>query len=112
MREGVSGIVCKLDMEKAYNDVNWNFLLYMLGRCGFGERWCAWIRHCISTIQFSVIVNGNPYGFFQSPHGLRWGFAIPFFFCDHYGGVDLYGGDGCWGGFSPILQWETLMRMS
>jgi hypothetical protein len=25
-----------MDLEKVYNDVNWDFLLYMLRRCGFG----------------------------------------------------------------------------
>lgn len=31
-------ILCKLDMEKAYDHVNWVFLHYLLRRCGFGER--------------------------------------------------------------------------
>jgi hypothetical protein len=32
--------------------VNWEFLLYMLKRCGFGEKWCNWIEHCISSFDF------------------------------------------------------------
>jgi hypothetical protein len=35
------GFLCKLDMEKAYDHVDWNFLLYLLRRCGFGEKWCS-----------------------------------------------------------------------
>jgi hypothetical protein len=35
------GFLCKLDMEKAYDYVDWNFLLYLLRRCGFGEKWCS-----------------------------------------------------------------------
>jgi hypothetical protein len=34
------GVLCKLDLEKAYNHVNCDFMLYLLRRCGFGEKWC------------------------------------------------------------------------
>jgi hypothetical protein len=43
IRSGESWLLCKLDLEKAYDHVNWDFLLYLLQRCGFGEKWMAWI---------------------------------------------------------------------
>ena len=43
MRLGVPGVICKLDLKKAYDHVNWSFLLYLLKRCGFVERWREWI---------------------------------------------------------------------
>jgi hypothetical protein len=38
MRSGVPGVLCKLDLEKAYDHVNLDFVLYLLQRSGFGER--------------------------------------------------------------------------
>ena len=73
LRSGVPGVVCKLDLEKAYDHVHWGFLLYMLRRCGFTRRWRRWIFMCISTAHFSVLINGTPCGFFASSCGLRQG---------------------------------------
>jgi hypothetical protein len=64
IRSGDPGLLCKLDMEKTYDHANWDFLLYLLHRCGFREKWRAWICFCISTVRFSILVNGTPSGFF------------------------------------------------
>ena len=73
LRFGEPSVLCKLDMEKAYEHVDWNFLLYLLRRCGFGERWCSGIKHCISSAHFSVLINGVPSSFFGSSRGVRQG---------------------------------------
>jgi hypothetical protein len=36
-------VICKLDIEKAYDHVNWGFQQYLLRRCGLGEKCCEWI---------------------------------------------------------------------
>ena len=67
------GVIYKLDVEKAYDNVNWEALLKLLKKMGFRETWCSWIRTCISTVQFSVLFNGSPANFFGSSRGLRQG---------------------------------------
>ena len=67
------GLICKLDIEKAYDSINWNFLMKVLHKMGFGSRWIEWIWWCISTAKFYVLVNGVPTGFFSNTKGLRQG---------------------------------------
>ena len=73
IRQGEPGVFCKIDVEKAYDHVNWDFLIYLLQRCGFPLHWRNWIRFCISTVRFSILINGSPSGFFESSRGLRQG---------------------------------------
>ena len=70
-----------MDLEKAYDHVEWPFLFLVLKKMGFGEKWIGWIKWCVSTARFLVLVNGTPSGFFQSSRGLRQGDPIsPYLF--------------------------------
>ena len=73
LKNNENGILCKLDIEKTYDNVDWSFLLTVMQKMGFGEKWIGWIKWCISTTSFYVLVNGTSMGFFQSLRGLRQG---------------------------------------
>ena len=74
-------IVFKVDFEKAYNSVSWNFLVYMLRRLGFCTRWFQWIVGCLKSASVSVLVNGSPSTEFSPKRGLRQGDPLtPFLF--------------------------------
>lgn len=57
----------------AFDHINWDFILYLLQKHGFGQKWCLWIKHCITIPRFSILVNGTPAGFIESSRGLRQG---------------------------------------
>lgn len=63
----------KLDMNKAYDRVDWDFLLGILRVMGFSLKWIGWILQCVSTVSFSVLVNGRKFRTFVPTCGLRQG---------------------------------------
>ncbi|KAL0417383.1 UNVERIFIED_CONTAM: putative mitochondrial protein [Sesamum latifolium] len=74
---GVNGsrnnTIFKLDMAKAYDRLNWNFLYRMLSRIGFTVQWIAKIRMLTENCWFNILINGEGVGFFKSTRGLRQG---------------------------------------
>ena len=73
LKKKEKGVLRKLDIEKAYDQINWNFLTTVLFKMGFKEKWFGWIKWCISTTSFSIMLNASLEGFFKSLRGLRQG---------------------------------------
>lgn len=70
-KKGCRGLMAaKIDVEKAYDKVDWGFLMEILRCFGFAPRWHNWIYQCISMVSFSVLLNGSPFGFFTPSRGL------------------------------------------
>nr|GFA04437.1 RNA-directed DNA polymerase, eukaryota [Tanacetum cinerariifolium] len=66
-------MIFKVDFEKAYDSVRWDFIDDILRRFGSGEKWCKWIKSCLYSSRGSVLVNGSPTKEFQFHKGLKQG---------------------------------------
>lgn len=65
--------ILKIDFEKTYDSVSWDFLNYMMERLGFCEKWRRWIRVCTFSGKCSMLVNGSPIKEFNIQKGLKQG---------------------------------------
>ncbi|XP_062096226.1 uncharacterized protein LOC133802006 [Humulus lupulus] len=52
------------------------FLDLVLDKKGFGEVWRKWMRGCLSSMSFSIFLNGRPRGNFKGSRGLRQGDSL------------------------------------
>ena len=61
----------KLDMSKTYDKVEWSFFEQIPLKLGFHEDCVALLMECITTVSYSILVNGEPKGLFRRSRGLR-----------------------------------------
>jgi hypothetical protein len=70
----LQAIILKLDLKKAYDCINWDFLRLVLLQCGFGLATTNWVMGCVTSTVFAILINGEATNFFfQSKRGLRQG---------------------------------------
>ena len=67
------GVVLKLDYEKAYDSVSWDFLFEVLETRGFSTKWTQWIKQLVTGGSLGILVNGEESPYFKPGKGLRQG---------------------------------------
>lgn len=67
------GVVLKLDYEKAYDRVSWEFLEEILELRGFGPKWRSWIQKVVKGGSLCIRINDENSGYFKPGKGLRQG---------------------------------------
>lgn len=72
-RKNNKNVVFKLDLEKAYDRVDWRFLHATLNAFGFPSSINALIMHCVSSASLSILWNGIRLPSFRSSRGLQQG---------------------------------------
>lgn len=72
----------KIDIKKAFDTIEWTYLLHVLKCFGFNECFCSWIHTILQSAKLSVSVNGKSTGFFNCTRGVRQGDPLsPLLFC-------------------------------
>ncbi|KAL4560863.1 hypothetical protein LXL04_033019 [Taraxacum kok-saghyz] len=114
-KEKHKAFLFKVDFDKTFDSINWNYLVSVMKQMGFGEKWICWIKGCLSSSRASVITNGSPTKDFLITRGFRQGDPLsPFLFIIAMEGLNVAmkskdkGGLG--EGSLKSLNWALLLK--
>ncbi|XP_075474412.1 uncharacterized protein LOC142505350 [Primulina tabacum] len=102
-KRGSPRCILKVDLEKAYDTVDWGFLHEVLLALKFPCLFVDWIMECVTTTSYSIVINGHYHGLFYGMRGLRQGFTVgtlPF----RYLGIPIAARKLCAADYSDLLD--------
>ena len=69
--KGKTGFMAlKIDMSKAYDKSEWEYMEKVMTKMDFHLRWIQLMMMCITTALYSVLINGKPHGLITPTRGL------------------------------------------
>ncbi|GJS98578.1 RNA-directed DNA polymerase, eukaryota, reverse transcriptase zinc-binding domain protein [Tanacetum coccineum] len=102
-------LIFKIDFEKAFDSISWDFLFQVMHFMGFNDTWIKWISGCLSTATSSILINGSPTREFNISRGLRQGDPLsPFLFIIAMEGLHVALEDAIAAGLYRCLKVNTL----
>lgn len=81
----------KVDLKKAFDYLDWGYLRLVLHKIGIQPSAAEWIMSCVTNVQFTVIINGQPTTYFKAGRGFRQGCSLsPLLFILALDGLSLH----------------------
>ncbi|PNX82112.1 ribonuclease H, partial [Trifolium pratense] len=75
-------LALKIDITKAFDTLDWSFLIKVLQQFGFNTTFCNWIKSILASASMSISINGALNGYFNCTRGVRQGDPLsPLLFC-------------------------------
>lgn len=78
-RNKMGCMMVKVNFEKAYDCLSWEYLRLLLRIMGFGSKWMSWMEALVSNSSLSILINGSPTRYFIVSRGLRQGDSLSLF---------------------------------
>jgi hypothetical protein len=108
----LQAIILKLDLKKAYDCINWDYLILALIQCGFGHIMTRWIMGCVSSASLAILVNGEASKFIKSERGICRGCPLsPLLFILVMEGLSLSLNKSLWDGKLSGIKVSCLVRI-